>query len=934
MKKGLVGHALCVLALVAAPLYAQRTTGNLVGTVKDDTGAILPGVTVNLTGEKIVGTQTATTNEQGFFRFAGLDPGSYDLAFSLSGFSTLRRPGVRVGVGATEEINGTLKVTSLAEEVTVVADTPVVDTQTNSVSTNYDREWVRNAPVPRFSMFDLLAASPGVSQSSQGSTTMTAFGSGSDENSFQIDGTNLTASSTGEAWPYPNNDAIEEIEVLALGAPAEYGNVTGAVFNVVTRQGTNEFHGDANYYYQSEGLTSRNTTDEEDGGFPFGRESFHDATFQLLGPIIKDKLFFFASYQFQTDAKTPAGVDPRFFTDERAHRIFGKLNWQINQKHKLAFGYHNDYYDLPGTPAANLAPSTVAVNYGQNPTPNLMYTGVLSDKTVVEARFAGFWGDDHAGPIVSGEPRVKPRFYDLDTGLVTGGIYYWYDDKTYQATASAKVSHFADSFLGASHDFKFGVQYVNGGVRDAVVGNNDLIYTYNASYDYTDYYGNTTTTTYRAAYGYQYQPYAYGGTTSGIGLYVDDTVRVNDRLTLNLGLRYDRNVARTTDVDILDQLGNPTGTTVAGRDLFTWHAFAPRVGFNFKLTGDGRTVLRGHYGRYYRGVVTAEYSNTIGSSPHETRTGTYDLETGTFIDPEITESSQNQRVDPEYKNPYTDQFVLSLERELVRNLGLSVHYINKRARRSSAWEDLTGEYEDVAIQDDVGTEATGQPIVVKRLLTDPADSFYELSNRDYMKTDTHALTAQLTKRMSGGWQATAAYTYLKSEGILPSGRLGLTDAQRATARFSDFGQNPNDLVNAGGRLLGDRPHTFKAQLVVNLPVGFLVGANYLFQSGRAYARRGRVTDPDLGFPNAPEINLEERDGNRRLPSQSVLDLRLQKDFGFGKNVKFSVFGDALNIFNTGTYQGLLSRIVDSDTYGVPSDFLFPRRLMLGAKFTF
>ncbi|HEY5907616.1 MAG TPA: hypothetical protein VIZ31_06195, partial [Vicinamibacteria bacterium] len=252
------------------------------------------------------------------------------------------------------------------------------------------------------------------------------------------------------------------------------------------------------------------------------------------------------------------------------------------------------------------------------------------------------------------------------------------------------------------------------------------------------------------------------------------------------------------------------------------------------------------------------------------------------------------------------------------------------------WEDTVGQYEDVTgtLTDLNGTPITGQPITVKRLLTDPADSFYELSNREYMKTDTHAFTAQLTKRMASGWQATAAYTNLSSEGILPSGRGGLLAAQRATARFSDFGQNPNDLVNAGGKLLGDRPHTFKAQVVAQLPAGFLVGANYLFQSGRAYARRVRVVDPDLGFPTAPEINAEERDGSQRLPNQSILDLRLQKSFSLGKEMKFLLFADALNVTNTGTQQGLLSRIVDSETFGVPSDYLFPRRLMLGAKFTF
>jgi outer membrane receptor protein involved in Fe transport len=942
MKKLLAGHAAsAVLVLgIVSPALAQRTTGTLVGTVKDGTGAILPGVTVNLRGEKIVGTQTTVTNDQGFYRFTALPPGTYELEFTLSGFTTLRRQGVKLSVGATEEVSVGLNVKQLEEAITVTSDAPVVDTQTNQVSTNYDKDWVRNAPVPRFSMFDLLAVAPGVSQSTQGSTTMSAFGSGTDENSFQIDGTNLTAPSTGEAWPYPNTDAIEEIEVLALGAPAEYGNVTGAVFNVVTRQGTNEFHGDANFYFQADGLTSRNTTAEEEcagvgapeeclaaAGWPFHREKFHDATFQISGPIKKDKLWFFASYQYQRDAKTPAGVDPRFFTNEKADRVFGKLNWQINPKHKLALGYHDDYYDLPYTPSANAAPSTVGVNYGHNPTPNLMYTGVLSEKTVLEARFAGFWGNDHAGPIVEGEPRVKPRFYDLDTGQVTGGVYYWYDDETYQGTASAKLTYFADKFLGASHDFKFGVQYLNGGVHNAVVGYNDLIYTYT----YTDYYGNSS----KLAYGYQYQPFSYGGTTTGLGVFVDDAVRVNDRLTLNLGARFDRNTAKIPGLDVLDQIGNPTGERIAARELYTWNVVSPRLGFNFKLTSDGKTVLRAHYGRYYRGIVTAEYSSSVGVSPHETRAGAYDLATGTFIDPEVSEFSQNQRIDPNYENPHTDQFAASLERELMPNLGLSLHYINKRSRRGPAWRDTVGQYEDVTIFDDVGPGATGRPVVVKRLLTDPAERFFELTNNDLVKTDTHAFTAQVTKRMADGWQLVAAYTYLNSEGILPSTRLGLTSAQRATARFSDFGQNPNDFVNAGGKLLGDRPHTFKAQLVVQLPAGFLVGGNYLFQSGRAWARRARIAEPDLGFPTAPEINIEERDGGRRVPNHDIFDLRVQKSFTLREDVKFSLFADALNLFDTSANQDVLSRIVDQgETFGVTADFLLPRRLMLGAKLTF
>jgi outer membrane receptor for ferrienterochelin and colicin len=242
-----------------------------------------------------------------------------------------------------------------------------------------------------------------------------------------LDGTDFTAPLTGAAWPWPNTDAIEEIEVLSLGATAEYGNVLGAVFNVVTRQGSNAWHGDANGYFQSQGLTSRNTTDAQDEGLPYNRDKYNDATFQLSGPIVKDKLWFFGSYQYQRDFQSFAGTPAEFPEKFKADRVFGKLNFQINGKNRLMFAYHDDYYEIPGDTTATIAPSAVGVETGHNPSPNVTWTSVLSDKTYFEARYSGFYGKDHGDPLQSGEPRVKPRFIDLDTGEITGGIYSWYD---------------------------------------------------------------------------------------------------------------------------------------------------------------------------------------------------------------------------------------------------------------------------------------------------------------------------------------------------------------------------------------------------------------------------------------------------------------------------------------------------------------------------
>ena len=293
---------------------------------------------------------------------------------------------------------------------------------------------------------------------------------------------------------------------------------------------------------------------------------------------------------------SPVGVAPEFPSRGKNNRVFGKLNWQIDAKNKLMFAYHDDYYNLPNQGDANTAPSAVAVNYGRNPSPNVTYTGVLSDKTYIEARYAGFYGHDLGKPN-DGSERISPHFFDLDSGQITGGLYSWYDGKSNKTGVNAKISHFADSFLGGSHDFKFGVQYNQGG-GNYTQGYNDYIYTYGGV----------------PAYGYTQLPFKQNGQMRNVGAFFDDTFRVSDRFTVNVGVRYDNSRASLPAEAILDAQGNPTSQIAPGIDnLFTWNVVSPRVGFSWKLTKSGRSVLKAHYGRYYRGMITGEYDDAAPS---------------------------------------------------------------------------------------------------------------------------------------------------------------------------------------------------------------------------------------------------------------------------------------------------------------------------------
>jgi hypothetical protein len=917
-----------VAALFPCASLAQTTTGTLVGVVTDESGAVLPGVAVTIRGEAIVGAQDTTTNERGFYRFAGLPPGSYDLSYALSGFATENRKTVRLTVGGTREENASLKVSSLTDEITVTGEAAVIETQSNTVGANYDKEWVRNAPLRRFTFFDLINAAPGVSQATSTSSRSTSLGSSTTDNAYLLDGTDFTAPLTGAAWPWPNTDAVEEIEVLSLGAPAEYGNLQGAVFNVVTRQGSNAFHGDANFYFQTQDLTGRNTSEEEDAGLPYNRKNYKDGTVQLSGPVVKDKLWFFGSYQYQRDSDSQPGTDPNFPAASAADRMFFKLNWQISERNKLMFAYHDDFYEIPSRGTADVDPSAISIETGHNPSPNVTFTSVLSDKTYVEARYSGFYGKDHGDPLNAGcdsypcpqSLRVAPRFYDLDTGRISGGIYYWYDGESWKTAFSGKLSHFADDFLGGSHDFKFGIQYNSGG-SDYVFGYNDYIYTY--TYEGTLY-----------GYGYTQLPFHYGGEMRNLGVFVDDTFRVTNRLTLNLGLRFDNSKAYIPAYSILDSQGGETGQTAPSIDeLYTWNNVSPRVGFNYKLTSDGRTVLRAHYGRYYRGIVTGEFAG-VGPAVAPEFLGVWDFAANAFDPGSLSLSSDNTnlRVDPDFKAPYTDQFSASVERELLPNFGASLHYTHKRGQRYGGYTDIGGRYTPVTFIDGEGVDASGQPITVFRLDNDPADRVFELTNPDDMFTRYNGVIVQLNKRMSNNWQMVSSLTLGKSEGRIGSSSARGTPVSAQSATAGTFGRNPNDFVNTDGLLIGDRAWQFKTQLVYQAPAGFLLGANFTYQSGLPWGRTIRVTQPDLGLSTT--IRAERLEGDRRVADWTILDLRVQKEFSLGGEASVAVFGDLLNSLNDDAYENVESTLGTAENFGRPSRFIFPRRLMLGAKLRF
>jgi hypothetical protein len=929
----------CALVLLAPLVHAQRTTGDLLGVVKDSSGAVLPGVTVSVTGPNIPRAQTAITSENGSYRIANLPPGTYALTFELSGFRTSVLQGLRVSVGAALEQNVGLEIGQMAESVTVVGETPVVDTTSNEVGTTFDKDWVTNAPSRRFGFYDLLAQAPGTVKGGDGTSSgerrTMSFGSSFDENAFQLDGVNVTDNFFSEGFSEPNPDAIDEVEVLSLGAPAEYGNLTGAVYNIVTKQGTNQFHGDASYFFQSNRLTSNNTkdvkfpndkfadacADDPTARCPWTRGDYFEASGQLGGPIVKDRLWFFASYGHQKDQFTRVGVNakaPGSAINTTKDRVLLKGTWQITPSQRLVGNFHRDKSPSDTGYSFNETPSTAWTRTQTAPTPGLAYTATISNKTLLDVRYSGFYGGVTGYPSDPGQPLSQARIFNGETGTISGGNYYWYRYDANRTTATAKLSHHAAQFLGAQQDFHFGVQYNQAGVS-GVYGYNDFVYTYLSN---GKQYG----------YGNVRQPFSYAAQIRNIGAFIDDSIRLGDRVTLNLGIRGDRSNGFAPSQQELDENAQPTGKTFPRADFFTWNTISPRLGVNWKLTADGKTIVKTHWGRYHPQITTGEFANVIGPNIKPFYQGNYNFATGQVEDLFLTSSSENLRVASDYRSPRTDQFIIGFERELTAKMGLQVDYVRKWGRDFAAWRDTVGTYVQVPIVDDSGKDPTGATINIFRLTSDPGARKFELANSDRSFTDIHAVTANLTKRMTR-WYANAGVTYLRSTGALGGSLRTTTIQQRGALEFNTFGRNPNDFVNLEGRLVGDVGWQGKGQLVVKLPLGLQASASFDAHEG-AHRLRTRPIPSSIAGVSSTIILLQRRGDLDRLPAVTILDARVQKEFSLGRGARLGVFVDALNLNNENAPQGVVTANVTSSSYQFPTTFVAPRRFMLSGKFSF
>jgi hypothetical protein len=923
---GLILLAMAVVILLPPIAAAQDLMGTLIGTVKDQQGGVLAGAHVTISSPALIGgPETRITSDRGQLRFPSLPPGLYTLAIELPGFMPYKEGDLIIGAGATLERTAVLMVAGLAESLVVEGAGSRIDARNAGFATRFGPEDLKAIPTRRASMFDFIRATPGVSPTSPTSgttgtgttTTVSVFGSATNENQFLIDGTNFTCPCNGMTRAEPGIDFIQEIQVQSIGASAEYGNVQGGVINVVTRQGGDRFLYDASYYGQTAGLTSQPIqlpvprSNLQSG---YERDNYSDFGTNLGGPVARDRLWFFAGYQRLRDYDSQPGANPASPKTYEQNKAFGKLTWRLGPRWQLLQSAHYEHWVNPDPPTA-VTPFEATIRRSTS-VPAITFvhlTHTSRSNAVWDVRVGRFLYSQDNKPS-TGDLTIPSQF-DRITGVTTGAPASFSEVTIARTTGKATMSYYAPGLMGADHQWKIGGQLERGG-HEAING----IPTGVRFIDASGQKSQSVTT----------PPFNIGAMFVTAAAFASDAITVGDRTTISAGVRYDYTRAFNQDLPALDSQAHETDMIVSSQGtLYTWNLLSPRLGVTTRLTADGRTMLRASYGRFSQGVLTGELEQFHPGATSTTTanfvpaTGGY-TEIATVVDPGI-----NLRLDSGMRAPTTDEFSVGVDRELGRRVSAAIAYIHKNGSDFIGWTDVGGQYGEES-----RTLPDGSSVPVFVLLNGTADRRFLLTNPDGYSLTYNGLVMTVDKRRSNGWQAFGSYTLSKAQGLLPSSGATAAAPQLSTVAPPQpliFGRDPNDLTNARGLLPNDRPHVFRVMSSVDVPrTPFVVAANFQHFTGKPWAATALVALPQTGNQPTQRILLEPR-GLRRLSSQSLLDVRLSTTIPLGGVGRAELLLDVLNALNDTAEEALATDNQFSPSFGQPTVFMDPRRVMVGVR---
>lgn len=862
-----------LLCSIAFSVFAQKETGSILGTVTDSEGGPIPGATVTASSSSLIGGSAVTqTDEKGHYRFPVLAPGIYSVQAELSGYQTIIRSGLRLYVGNTLTVDMTISQTK-SEEVTVQGTTPLVDVTTPAASKTVPVETVENLPKAAFAL-DLFTLTPGV-----GDISYVAYGAGgSQANGYWFDGVDISNPVDGSYWVYPNYNWIEEVQVVGLGAPAEYGGFTGVISNSVSRSGSNDFHGLFETFYEKQSFISNNVSDPELQ--PNRVDLFTDNTVQLGGRLIRDKLWFFAGGQWYYQRYAPFGYPPgggTAFAKDDQPRVIGKLTYKADTNNTLQGFLEWDNYTRTGQGAdAFTLPEATGIAKAPEWFYNSTWTSLVKSSTVLDVKFSGYAADYNIEP----QNGDTPQHGDY-SGILSANYWRVYLTNRTRNQLNASVSHYADNFIKGHHDFKFGIEYER--------SNANRSQRYTGGVYYYDYYG-------APYYRYLWQGYSAQGRIRRVSTFVQDEWALTKKVNLSIGVRYDHNHVFLADAPEFQYTTNPV---------------APRLGMTYDIMGNQKTVFKIHYGHYYQKPMTfyVDGINNFGDKTTQYWDGTQ------WVDTSFTPGTGFWTIDPKLKQPYRQQFMVGIEQQLPYDIPLSVHYIYAKDKDQIEDVNQFGIFEPIPFVNPL----TGETITIYNQLNYPQPLLITNVNQLYRRYNGLEITA--AKRFSSKFTMNGSLVFSRT-------KSNISNTDDTSDGFSDLLNDPNFAININGKPTYDPTVEVKLTGIFELPYHVETSFYYRHATGDTWTPLVRLS----GLNQGTERILGLPRGSERLDSRNIVDLRMEKGFPISKG-ELLFTADLFNLFNTGYVYDVEDRY-DRSTFGEPTSYTDPRVFRLGIRYKF
>lgn len=958
LRKTLVASAL-LLALGVANAFAQQQTGEIYGRAADNSGAVLPGATVTVAGPALIQPRVAVTSETGTYRVPELPIGTYSVTFELAGFRTLALQDIRVTIGFRAQVNGALELSTVQETVTVTGASPLVDTRETGTSSTFDLETMQNIPSAR-DPWVMLEKTPGITmdrvnvggnQSGQQSGYISR-GSSTGNNKWSIDGVDITdMAATGASPIYYDFDMLEEMQVTTGGA--DVSQQTGGVgINLVTKSGTDRFKGNARALITDQKFEGDNITDElraQNAGSGAPIQNIRDYGFDLGGPIVKSKLWYWGSYGAQdikvgvlgfyknnsTCRPGGAALNPRT-TDTATLRDC--LETDLTQLHnynvKLTYTpFTNNRLNFQNTwaekvrnarDASDTRPiettyrqKAVSSDFGTfgwltGPSPfwKVADQQVINDKWLVDVMWAHL-GNNFVLDFHEDSLRDVQARQETTTGL-------W--GRSFQAstflrpTNSLDVvsSYFLPAKFGGDHSLKFGYRWrsAHSTSLNHRGGFIDARYT-NGAPNSADIWRDQNSESH----------------LNTNAVYIQDTYTKN-RFTLNIGARYDiqddaqlaaavsANPFFPTLMPAIDFKGADAGVA--------WKDFSPRVGFTYDLKGDGRNVVSSSYAIYYGQMGPGQLSSQLAATGAvfvrypwadtngdgfvqvaEVNTTGAPLSRSTAYDPANPASTTSPtQVDSNVKNDRTREFIVGFDRQLNATMAVGGSYVWRNYDRF-LWNDTIGltsaDYRAVPYQATACPAGARCEGITYFEPTIPLPSANIYTNRPDRSRDFNGIELTFQKRMANRWSANVSYAYNNAIENFDSGSAYEDPTCVVATCPGSFQYAPESAGSGIGGIFTNAKWLVKTSARVMLPMDINLAASFLARQG--YPFPASILTPNRANSAGTAQVLLDSLGEVRLDNLQTLDLRVDKSFRFG-NVQIVPAFDLFNAMNSNTVQAI------------------------------